>query len=356
MGEDAREDGDFSRRTTWSGNKHGYTTAAAVTAAPSTLDFVLPVAGGVSGTVTSEAGGRPDGAGVTSLRRRQDASATPEVLGRRHLRRALALGRHLHRAVLGTDHVTEWWKNATPDKAVTITVKPGQMVTGISAALSKEVKAVERPEVKGGAWVGKTVRLDEGAWNTENTSRFTYEWLVGTTVVATGPSLKVTKSMLGKKLTGRVTNDAGFAQGQAITKATPKVGYQPKVKAKVSARSAAITLKVKPLKAKKVKATITVFEIVGVKKNGDDKLQEARQGQDHEGQGRRPLQEVARQGQAQARLLREGQGQGRLWRHQEGQAQALIDALDRTTAPAGDSPRGPSAREHPRGPSALSGA
>lgn len=272
VGEGPREDGDFARRTTWSGDKNGYNTAAAVTAAPRTLDFVLPVAGGVSGAVTSETGGRPDGAGVTFFDAgKNTAGFAEEILGDgSYDQRSLWAGTYTVR-FSALDHVTEWWKDATPDKAVTITVKPGQVVTGISAALGKEVKAVERPEVKGGAWVGKTVRLDQGAWNTEATSRFTYEWLVGTTVVATGPSLKVTKSLLGKKLTGRVTNDAGFAQGQAITRSTPKVGYQPKVKAKVKARSAAITLKVKPLKAKKVKATIKVFEIVGVRKNGDDK-------------------------------------------------------------------------------------
>ena len=104
-------------------------------------------------------------------------------------------------------------------------------------------------------------------------------------MVATGQSLALTKSMLGKKLTGRVTNDAGFAQGQAITTETAKVGYKPKVKAKVSAKAAAITLKVKPLKAKKVKATITVFEIVGVKKNGDDKRKMLGKGKIKKGKG-----------------------------------------------------------------------
>lgn len=286
VGEGPREDGDFARRTTWSGNRNGYTTAATVTAAPSTLDFLLPVAGGVSGAVTSDAGGRPDGVAVNFYDAgRTNAGGVDEILADgTYDERSLWAGTYTVR-FSATDHVTEWWKNATPDKAVTITVKPGQMVTGISASLGKDVKAVERPEVKGGAWVGKTVRLDEGVWNTENTSRFTYEWLVGNTVVATGSSLKVTKSMLGKKLTGRVTNDAGFAQGPAITKSTPKVGYQPKVKARVSKKSAAITLKVKPLKAKKVKATVTVFEIVGTKKNGDDKLKKLGKGKIANGKG-----------------------------------------------------------------------
>ena len=58
------------------------------------------------------------------------------------------------------------------------------------------------------------------------------------------------------------------------------------MKAKVSKKSAAITLKVKPLKAKKVKATITVFEIVGTKKNGDDKLKKLGKGKIKKGTGK----------------------------------------------------------------------
>ena len=270
VGEGAREDGDFARRTTWSGDKMGYTTATAITAAPRTLDFTLPVAGGVSGAVTSETGGRPDGASVTFFDSGKDLfDYADEVLADgSYDQRSLWAGTYTVR-FSAVDHVSEWWKNATPDEAVTITVKPGQMVTGISGALSKEVKAVERPEVKGDAWVGKTVRLDEGAWNTEDSSRFTYEWLVGSTVVATGPSLKLAKSYLGKKITGRVTNDAGFAQGQAITKTTAKVGYKPKVKAKVSGKRIGLTIKAKPLKAKKTNASVVVYEVKGKRANGE---------------------------------------------------------------------------------------
>lgn len=284
--ERAREEGEFARRVIWSGDKLGYDSAVAITAAPRVLDFVQPVAGGVSGTVTSEAGGVPENAYALfydANRSIYDQAYDFERDGS-YDERTLWAGEYT--VQLGaTDHVSEWWQDALGKDATVITVRPGQMTTGISAVLAKDVRAIERPEVVGNAWVGKTISLDEGEWNLEAGSKFTYEWLVGTTVVATGPSLKVTKSMLGKKLTGRVTNDAGFTQGQAVTATTPKVGYQPKVKAKVSAKAAAITLKVKPLKAKKVKATITVFEIVGVKKNGDDKLKKLGKGKIKKGKG-----------------------------------------------------------------------
>lgn len=285
-GEGPREDGDFARRTIWSGDKLGYDTAAAITAAPRVLDFVQPVAGGVSGAVTSEAGGVPESPYVVFRDSDENFANSTSDFERDGTYDERTLWAGEYTVQFGAyDHVSEWWKDTVAGNATAITVRPGQVTTGISAALAKDVKALERPEVVGDAWVGKTVRLDKGVWTSEADSKFSYEWLAGSTVVATGPSLKVTKSMLGKKLTGRVTNDAGFTTGQALTATTPKVGYQPKVKAKVSAKAAAITLKVKPLKAKKVKATITVFEIVGVKKNGDDKLKKLGKGKIKKGTG-----------------------------------------------------------------------
>ena len=308
-GEGPREDGDFARRTTWSGDKMGYTTATAITAAPRTLDFTLPVAGGVSGAVTSETGGRPDGAGVTFYDSGKDLfdNADEVLADGRYDQRSLWAGTYTVR-FSATDHVAEWWKDATPDKAVTITVKPGQVVTGISAALTKEVKAVERPEVKGGAWVGKTVRLDEGAWNTEDTSRFTYEWLVGSTVVATGPSFKLTKTYLGKKVVGRVTNDAGFAQGQAITKSTAKVGYKPKVKAKFSGKRIGLTIKAKPLKSKKVNATVVAYEVKGKRANGELKLKKIGKGKVKKGVGSVTLKKALGKGKHKLVLRIKGKG------------------------------------------------
>jgi hypothetical protein len=281
-----REEGDFLRRTTWSGNKLGYDTAVAITAAPRTLDFSMPVSGGVSGAVTSEAGGAPEDAWVVFRNSENDfAGQTYDFkLDGTYDTRTLWAGTYT--VQFGADdHVSEWWKDALPEDATTITVKPGQVTTGISAALTKDVKAVERPEVKGDAWVGKTIRLDEGRWNTQASSRFTYEWLAGSAVVGTGSSLKITKAMLGRKITGRVTNDAGFAQGQAVTKTTPKVGYKPKLKAKVSARSISLQLKAKPLKAKKVKATVVVFEVAGKKANGELKLKKLGKGKVTNGTG-----------------------------------------------------------------------
>lgn len=273
LGEGEREDGEFARRTIWAGDRLGYDTAMAVTSAPRVLDFTQPVAGGVSGVVTSEAGGVPRFPYVSFRDSDQNGAGNAYEFGLdgSYDERFLWAGEYT--VQFGAqDHVAEWWKDAIAGEATTITVRPGQMVTGISAALAKDVKAVERPEILGDAWVGKTVRLDKGRWTTEADSKFTYEWLVGTTVVATGPSLAVTKSLVGKKVIGRVTNDAGFTLGQAITKATAKVGYQPKLEAKVAPKSISMVLKAKPLKPKKVNATVVAYEVVGRKASGELKL------------------------------------------------------------------------------------
>jgi hypothetical protein len=307
-GEGPREDGDFARRETWSGNKLDYGTASVVTAAPSTVDFTLPVAGGVSGAITSDAGGVPEFPYVSfrDSDKRNYGNGEVETDGS-YDERTLWAGDYtvLFGAYL---HVPEWWKDALPEGATTVTVKPGQVTTGISAALSKDVKAIERPEVKGNAWVGKTLSLDAGRWNTQAGSLITYEWLSGTTVIGTGSTLKVTKSLLRKKITGRVTNDAGFAQGQAITTSTAKVGYKPKVKAQVTGKRIALTIKAKPLKSKKVKATVVAYELVGKKANGDDKLKKLGKGKVKKGVGSITLKKALGKGKHKLVLRIKGKG------------------------------------------------
>jgi hypothetical protein len=283
-----REKGDFARRTTWSGDRLAYSTATVVTAtSPGTLDVTLPVAGGVSGAITSDAGGVPENSYVNF----RDSDNNEAGVGSPDYE---ADGTYDFRALWAGDytvqfgasfHASEWWKNALPEDALPITVRPGQMVTGISASLAKEVKAIDRPSITGNAWVGKTLRVDNGRWNTQSSSRFSYEWLANGKVVATGTSHQVTRKEIGKKITARVTNDAGFAQGQALTKATVKVGLTPKLKAKVSARSASFTLKVKSLKSKKVKASVVVYEVAGKKKNGEPRLKKLGKGTIANGKG-----------------------------------------------------------------------
>ena len=343
-----REEGDFARRGTWSGAaRYGYETASAITA-PRRRSSTSPCRSPVASPARSPP--RPAArrsSGYVALHRRRQATSSGDAdghRGRRHVRRPRTCGRattpsHVRRRPARPRVVEQRRRPRRPPRSRS---SPARSSPASPPSSTKDVKARRAPDDQGRrAGSARPSRLDKPArWNPDGRHdvHATSGWSAARSS-ATGPTLKLTKKNLGDKVTGRVTNDAGFAQGQAVTKATYKVGYQPKVKAKVTKKSAAITLKVKPLKAKKVKATVTVFEIVGTKKNGDDKLQEARQGQDQEGHRQGHLQEGARQGQAQARLHREGQGQGRLRRHrEEDQAQGLTTCSTCTTAPPREAP------------------
>lgn len=311
FGEEPREDGDFARRTIWSGNKLGYDTASAVTwGQPQTLDLVQPVAGGVAGAVTSEAGGVPDHPEARFVHASDsqvvgfgefEANGTYET-------RSLWAGDYLVQ-LSGDDHVSEWWKNAVHSDATTVTVKPGQLVSGISAALTRDVVAVVRPTIEGDAWVGRTLTLDKGVWNAEEGTAFTYEWLVGSTVIGTGPTLTLTRNHLGDRITGRVTNDAGFSQGQATTATTKKVGYQPKIKKlRISGTLATFVMKADPVATRKVRASVTLWELVGVRANGEDKLRKLGRGTVTKGQGEIRLKKALDRGRHELVLRVEGKG------------------------------------------------
>ncbi len=174
---------------TWSGDKLGYETATAITAAPARPRLHPAGRRWCQRSVTSEAGGVP----VRERLRRRSTTATSAGFGGAGVE------------IDGTyDDCARCGPARTPSSSVATTTSPsggrtrsprtrrpsrsspGQVTTGISAALSKDVKAIERPEVDGNAWVGKTLSLDPGRWNTQADSKFTYEWLAGTTVVATG--------------------------------------------------------------------------------------------------------------------------------------------------------------------------
>ena len=132
--------------------------------------------------------------------------------------------------------------------------------------------------------------------------------LSGMPSVATGPSLKLTKTYLGQKVVGRVTNDAGFAQGQAITKSTAKVGYKPKVKAKFSGKRIGLTIKAKPLKSKKVNATVVAYEVKGKRANGELKLKKIGKGKVKKGVGSVTLKKALGKGKHKLVLRIKGKG------------------------------------------------
>ena len=124
VGESAREDGEFARRTIWSGQKYGFDTAVPVSAAPQALDFVQPVAGGVAGRVTSDAGGVPENPWVAFLDEDGDYAGVGDdefAADGTYDTRSLWPGAYKVQFG-GSPHVPEWWEYATAAEAKTITV------------------------------------------------------------------------------------------------------------------------------------------------------------------------------------------------------------------------------------------
>jgi protocatechuate 3,4-dioxygenase beta subunit len=269
------DDNAFSLFSRWYGGQQSYDRAAVLTTTPPTpvgADIVLGRAGGVAGAITGAPGLPLAGYAIArSADGFTDGSAASEVDGTFDIR---TLPAGTYKVSFGDGegfHAPEWWKDSSFEDAVEVTVKPGQLTGGLNAALSATLSATERPETGKYPWVGKAISAERGAWNVESGTTFSYEWLIGSTVVGTGSSYTPTKSQIGDKLTLRVVAENGRLVGSATSAKTAKIGYKPKVKLKVKGGEAAITVKAKPVKAKKVKGTVVVKEIVKVKDNGDIK-------------------------------------------------------------------------------------
>ncbi len=270
-----REDTTFGARTNWFGDSISYENAGVVTTSAVPVggaNISMEYYGGIAGTVTSEAGlsvadayvvfYSADGSEYTYADVKTDGT---------YETRDLVPGSY--KVLFGEgEHVSEWWDNARVEDAKTVNVKTDALTGGINAALGNVLKAVERPSTSDYPWVGTAITADRGRWNQEAGSKFTYEWLAGGTVVATGQSFVPTAALIGKKLSVRVTNQNRLLKASATSSSTQKVGLKPKVKAKAQGKSLAIKVKVKGLKTKKIKGSVTVKEIVGVKNNGELKL------------------------------------------------------------------------------------
>jgi hypothetical protein len=270
---DARgDDNGFSLFGSWYGGRTSYDRAATVTTAPGApvgADITLMRAGGVEGSVTGVAGMPLDGGVFLLSKDGEYAAGTGTKVDNTFELRSLYPGTYKVQFSDSTgNHVPEWWKDSTFTKATEITVKPGQMTGGLNAVLGAALVAEERPETSRYPWVGKTISVDKGEWNYETGTSFSYEWLIGSTVVGTGASYTPTKAQIGDKLTVRVLAENGRLSGTATSAKTLKIGYKPKVKLKVKGGKATIAVKAKPVKAKKVKGTVVVKEIVKVKDNG----------------------------------------------------------------------------------------
>ncbi len=293
-----REEGQYDRLTRWAGGAQTYQNAAVVPKPAADVNITLPLTGGVSGTVSSESGLSVDGVNVRFFDEKgnpvNEGGASAEENGT-YATTALVPGTYKvqfldtfaydYSAYSGDvqAHAPEWYDNTSFAKAKEIVVTSGETVTGINAALSKDLRAFRAPEINGKPYLGGKVRAYPGVWSIESGTTYTYQWLIGDTVVGTGDSYRVTKSAKNKRVTLRVVAENGTFSGTALV-SSQVIKKKPKVKVAVKGTKAAVTVSAKKVKAKKFKGTVVARLIVGedeygapvYKKAGKAKLRNGR--------------------------------------------------------------------------------
>ena len=264
------EKGAYARMPRWIGGAQTYAGASTVGVPTGGAVITLPLTGGIAGAVTSEADLPLSGVDVTMF----DAKGNPDRMfggasveeNGTYATTSLAPGTYKvlfsqEGSLAGLSHAPEWYDDATFDKAKTITVRSGQTVTGIDAALGQEFEAVRKPEIRGKQYLGGTLRAYPGVWALESGTTFGYEWLIGDTVVGTGSTYAVTRAAKNKRVTLRVLAENGDFNGTALV-ATQVIKKKPKVKVAVKGTKAAIAVSAKKVKAKKFKGSVVVRKIV----------------------------------------------------------------------------------------------
>jgi protocatechuate 3,4-dioxygenase beta subunit len=272
-----REEGQYERLDRWFGGAQTYDVAATVGKPTGGVTITLPLTGGVSGTITSESGLEVMGTAVRFFDEKgnpvDETTAYAEGDGT-YSATNLVPGTYKAQFVdysqsnfwsfsydVPRGHAPEWYDDTSYVKAEKIVVKSGQTVTGIDAALSEDLRAFRKPEVNGKPYLGGKVRAYPGVWSIDSGTTYSYEWLVGDTVVGTGATWRVTKAAKNKRLTLRVTAENGILNGTAVV-ASQVIKKKPKVKVAVKGTKATITVSAKKVKAKKFKGNVVVRKIV----------------------------------------------------------------------------------------------
>ncbi|GAA2844180.1 hypothetical protein Acy02nite_69050 [Actinoplanes cyaneus] len=109
--------------------------------------------------------------------------------------------------------------------SVTVTATRGGHPSGTTTsaattavAKGKAPRATTRPKITGTAKAGRQVRVSAGAWSPKPNS-YRYEWRINGKLVDTGTTLKLTRSMGGKKLTVTViARKIGYVDGRSAGK------------------------------------------------------------------------------------------------------------------------------------------
>lgn len=270
----AREEGQYHRLDRWYGDVQSYGAARTVTTPFGGADVTLPLTGGISGAVSSESGLSVAGVQVRFFDEKGNpvaavGGATEDQAGA-YATTTLVPGTYKVQFVEDyfnygdvRAHAPEWYDDTVFSRAEVITVRSGQTVTGIDAALSESLRAVRRPEILGDPYLGGKVRAFPGVWSLSSGTTYSYEWLVDDVVVGTERTYKVRKADKGERITLRVTAGNLGLDGAATTR-SQVIKKEPKVKVTVKGKTATVQVKAKKVKPTKFKGTVVVKKIVRV--------------------------------------------------------------------------------------------
>lgn len=278
-----REEGQYHRIDRWFGGAQTYELASLVTKPAGEVNIALPLTGGIGGTVTSESDLPVQSTGVRFFDEKGNPLNESQVAGVEddgtYLSTNLVPGTYKVQfvdyaasAFYGDAgdvraHAPEWYDNTSFAKAREITVKSGQTVAGIDAALSQDLRAFRKPEINGKPYLGGKVRAYPGVWSLDSGTTYRYEWLIGDTVVGTGDSYRLTKAAKNKRVTLRVTAENDTLKGVALV-SSQAIQKKPKTKINVAGKKATVLVSAKKVKAKKFKGSVVAKKIVDTDEYG----------------------------------------------------------------------------------------
>lgn len=246
-----REEDAFGVDGAYFGNTDSRETATpvATSSLPRTgVNIALVTDGGISGKVTSEAGGVLKSAyAVVHDEDGDDAGYASVKSDGTYKFNTLEPGTYTV-SFMADEHLGEFWNNTVRSLATKVTVTSAKMVTGIDAVLTKSLVAVERPTIAGEPLVGSTLTADKGTWNRMAGATYGYEWLADGAVVASGPTLVLTAAHFGKTMAVRVSSQVETSEkvfrGQAVSDSTAAVKAATTTNAKAKKGKGKVKIKV----------------------------------------------------------------------------------------------------------------
>jgi len=266
-----REDAQYHRLTRWYGGAQSFSAANPAPVPAAGVNVVLPLTGGIAGTVSAESSLSIDGVSVQMV----EANDGPVTAGSfasgaieddgTYIATDLKPGTYKVLFLDGsfTDRFfgPEWYDNTNFANAKVITVTSGKTVTGVDATLEEGMRALREPEIKGNPYLGGKIRATTGYWTLDGGTTYQYAWLVDDAVVGQGRTLNVTKKYKGERITLRVTASNDGITGTALA-TTQRIAKKPKVTISVKGATASIVVKDKKVKAKKFTGKVVVRKIV----------------------------------------------------------------------------------------------